>query len=467
LNEVEKSFITNADDYRPPCQIEVFWLSEPLEYQIIVISHDPDRPDKEIIINGPFKGHEFVNEIEKIMNEPRWKKPIPKDSPYLGAKTGKIKRSDVFATRLSGFLNLVRNSVFFKIEKGHLGGMILDSNCWCWYVKGRVDELDYFDFVNKIINDIKQRVEIAKSKPENVQMEAQPKPKLKGYGTHFYPPIWIGEIPERTFRQKVSGQLYPPPSKILDFNFNGRTLVINSDGFIGVEAENKGGALRILNTIFGIAFMSGIDCLSARELELAEIEIVPDSLTISATTWQISSLRSLLMEWLRPDSLFYLRKEVSKEVIEKILNKAKIVAKNEKLAELVTFLIEGYTHYSNSEYSQSFIINWLIVERYLSELWGEFIKERQVNGDRKSKLKNPIQWGIDHILETLNLTGKLNDETYKLLIDLKNKRNRFVHRGETIDKPTSEKLLNFSFKIVESRLSQLFDGDWNEESGEI
>ena len=76
LNEAEKSFITNADDYRPPCQIEVFWLSEPLEYQIIVISHDPDRPDKEVIINGPFKGHEFVNEIEKIMNEPRWKKPI-------------------------------------------------------------------------------------------------------------------------------------------------------------------------------------------------------------------------------------------------------------------------------------------------------------------------------------------------------------------------------------------------------
>ncbi len=462
LSEEERSFITKADYYGPPCQIEVFWLSEPLEYQIIAISHDPDRPDKEIIINGPYHGHEFINEMEKIMNEPRWRKPIPKDSLYYGAKTGKVKRSDVFATRLSGFLNLIKDSVFTEFKTKHMGGMVIDSNSWFWCVRGRVDEFDYADFVNKIIKDAKQRVRISKVKSDSVQEKVQPQPKIKGYGAHFYPPIWIGETPETTFRDRLSGQLYPPPSKILDFDFNGKKLVVYSDGFVGVEAEDESEALRILNTIFGIALISGIDCLSTRELELADIKIDPDSLTITATTWQFSSLRSLLMER-RRDTLYYIRKEVPKETIEEILNKAEIVARDQKLAELLIFLIEGYTHYANSEYSHSFIINWLIVERYLSELWEDFIKERQVIGDRKRKLKNPVQWGTDHILETLNLAGKLDDESYELLIDLKNKRNRFVHKGEAIDKPTSEKLLNFSFKIVESKLSQHFDCTLDEE----
>ena len=458
LSDTEKQFITNAYDYRPPCQIEVFWLSEPIEYQIIVTSHDPDRPDKEIIINGPFKGYEFIDEIEKIMNTSRWKKTIPKESPYIGARTGKIKRLDVFAEIIYDFINSLRYYILSKLKNGYIGGRILDSNSWCWYVKGRVDEYDYSDMVEEIISDIKQGAQTIKYRLESVQTPTQQKPKIKGYATHFYPPIWIGEIPEKTFKQKVFERGYPLPSKILDFDFNGNKLVINSDGFIGVGADSKNEALRILNTIFGMAYMLGVDCLSARESELSEIEMTPESLDISSYTCQISSLRSLLMGGLTHDILSYQRKKVSRDLIEEILKRAEIIARDENLTELLVFLIEGYTHYFNSEYSQSFIVNWLIIERYLYELWEELLKEREIKGKRKNKLTNTAQWGIDYIIEALNFTNKISKEDYKILMEIKNKRNKFVHRGEIIDKSTSKRLLDFTFKIVRSKLSQLFNG---------
>ena len=456
LSESEKRFLTNADDYRPPCQIEVFWLSEPIEYQLIVTSHDPDRPDKEIIINGPFRGYEFVDEIEKIMNEPRWERAIPQDSPYLGAETGKIKRPDVFVGLLKNFVNVVRNSVFLKLEKGQMGGMILDSKSWCWYVKGRVDELDQSEFIEKIIRDIKQRSRSIGHKSEVTQVQIHPKRGIKGYGAHFYPPIWIGEIRKRSFKQKVFESGYPWPSKVLDFNFNRKKLVVNSDGFVGVEAEDRIEALRILNTIFGIAFMSGINCLSARESEVSEINIDPESLKITSATWEVSSLRSLPMEWYGLRAIFYHPKQVSKELIEEILKKAEVISKDEELAELLIFLIEGFTHYSNSEYSQSFIVNWLIVEKYLSELWLRTLNEREIKGKRKDKLTNPAQWSLDYVIETLNLAGELDNDTYKELMDLKTKRNKFVHGGEAVDKSACEKLMSFSFKIVEDKLSKVF-----------
>ena len=50
LNELEQKQIFDYTKYSAPCQIEIFWVSEPLEYQLFVLLHDYDRPDKEIKI---------------------------------------------------------------------------------------------------------------------------------------------------------------------------------------------------------------------------------------------------------------------------------------------------------------------------------------------------------------------------------------------------------------------------------
>ena len=82
LSEDERKKISNTDNYLEPCQIEVFWLEQP-EFQIIISSRFADRPDKEIIINGPFKGYEFIERVEEVLKQPRWTKPLPKSAPFV------------------------------------------------------------------------------------------------------------------------------------------------------------------------------------------------------------------------------------------------------------------------------------------------------------------------------------------------------------------------------------------------
>ena len=74
LDELERSQIPNNLDFRYPCQIEFFWVIEPLEYQLFLTMHDPTRKDGKIIVNGPFMGHELIPKVIEIMDEPRWKK---------------------------------------------------------------------------------------------------------------------------------------------------------------------------------------------------------------------------------------------------------------------------------------------------------------------------------------------------------------------------------------------------------
>ncbi|MBY9021788.1 MAG: hypothetical protein KGD67_12090, partial [Candidatus Lokiarchaeota archaeon] len=51
LNELERKHILDYTKYSAPCQIEIFWVSEPMEYQLFVQLYDSDSPDKEIKIN--------------------------------------------------------------------------------------------------------------------------------------------------------------------------------------------------------------------------------------------------------------------------------------------------------------------------------------------------------------------------------------------------------------------------------
>ena len=459
LGDLEKTQIPNTLDYKSPCQIEVFWLSEPIEYQIVILTHNTDRKDMEIIINGPYKGYEFLDEIEKVMQEKRWVKAIPKDLPYRGAENGRVKYYDIFAGILCNLLSNIKNSVFLKIKKGPQGGIIFPTAGWCSYITGNLLEMDYHELIKESINEAKSKAKNIKEKSLEKQPKIEPVHKLKGYGTYFYPPVWVGKLPKRNFRQKVAGNYYMFPSKSFDTLFNGTKIIVKSDGFIGVVTEDKKQAIRILNTIFGLSFLSDIECFAVRELELAEINIEPNTLTISSTSIQVSSLRNFLMDWSTSTISYYEKKEIEKEVLKEIIKKSERISQDKDLTEQLIFLLEGYTHHNNSEYSQAFIINWLIIEKYLFGLWDEFLIGKNIGGDRKHKLTNTGSWGIDKILEFFNLNEKIDKKEYELLVGLKNKRNNFVHKGQVIDKSTSEKLLNLSFDIVKNNLSKILIDD--------
>ncbi len=449
LSDSEKSQLLNSFDYTFPCQIEVFWMNDPIEYQVIVVTHDEDRSDMEIIIHGPFKAHEFLEKIEKIMEESRWQKVAYTRHPHKEV----VKYSDLFISILSNLFRIIKNSIFSKVSKGYIGGVALGAREWCWYVSGNVIELDPYELVKNSIDEMKYRVKNKTSQgEETIQLSRISENRLKGYGTYFYPMVWIGKIPEPTFKEKVTGEYNLSSSKVFDTKFNTFKLIVNSDGFIGIVTEDRTEAIRILNLIFGVALVLGHTCFAVRESEIAEIEVDPQSLEICSISMPYLSLKTLFIDHLRPKITYFGMKEISESDIREIIKIAEKINKNPYLSELLIFLLEGSTHYVNAEYSQSFIMNWVIIERYIDKLWREFLDEKQMSNRRKDKLTNPALWNIDSILEVLNLSGKLDDEGYELLRDLKNKRNNFVHRGRLIDKESAKELLNFSYVIVKNEL---------------
>jgi len=451
LDADEKLRIPNDGDYREPCQIEVFWLNEPIEGQILVIRHDDDRKDMEIIINGPYKDWEFLDAIEKIMAESRWAKPIPKDSRYSSAKNGSVLYSEIFANIFYNFTVIViRNSLFCKRGVGCNGGVILGSNEWCQFIMGNIRYTDKHETINAIMTKTKSRNLAIR---EGIQKESasQSERTSAGCGTFFYPAICIGKIPQKTFRQRALGSYYTFPSKAFDFKFKGKTGILDTNGFIGLETTDKKEALNILNTIFGIALLSDKRCTVVREVEIGDIGILLDSLTISTINMRGSSPRTELMSITSRHSEGV---ETSPDELKEIIKRAEKVYQNKKIVQELIVLLEGYSHHTSYEFSQSFVTNWLIIERYLFNECEKLLDQKQIPRDKlKDKFMRSIFWSADQMLKTLNLCDKIDKEYHDLLMDLKNKRNKWVHYGEAIDEATSKKLLDVVFNIVKTDVS--------------
>ena len=458
LDELEKKHIHNSIDYCYPCQIEVFWLSEPLEYQFVVITHTIDRKDMEIILNGPYEGYEFLEKVEQIMQEDRWKKPIPEDPYYyIKAEFGTTKYSDVFTSIMSNYLKSIQYRLFSKIGKAYQGGMHFPTG-WFSYVAGNILEIDYYKILEKSISEAKSRAKTIREKPQEVHPKTREVTDLLGYGTYYYPPIWVNKIPERTIRQMIS-DYFPPSAKIFDTSLNEIKIIVDSDGFIGIVNGDKQQAIRILNIIFGFSYISGINCIAANESEIAKIEIDPKSLEIHSKLMKSSSLRTQRWDLVVPFGQsainYYYREIINEEVIKDSIKKSEKIIKHDDIAHQLIFLLAGYTHHVSSEYSQSFIINWIILEKYLLTLWKNLLEEKTITGKRKNKLTDTMLWGTDYILETLNISGNLEKENYDLIIYLKKKRNDFVHRGKLIAKSDSERLLNICKDIVKNNLYKI------------
>ncbi|WOF15179.1 hypothetical protein F1737_00060 [Methanoplanus sp. FWC-SCC4] len=126
LDPLEQSCIQKSLSLLAPCQIEIFWVSNPTEFQLVVIFHDPERKDQEVIINGPYQGYELESEVIKIMDEPRWKrkaryKKSENDSFFIeldfDAGNQENKYSDLFVNPFYDLLNKLRNSSTIQYKK--------------------------------------------------------------------------------------------------------------------------------------------------------------------------------------------------------------------------------------------------------------------------------------------------------------------------------------------------------------
>lgn len=225
LSQVEQSKVSNLDDLSPPCQVEVLWISKPewnLDYQILIFTHFSDVADQDITIHGPAHPLEALGAVENIISQSKWQRVIdPKMSVYFVA-TGDRRYVAIlevpFAHALQSIEGHTVRALYSREEKPIQIGekSVISRDSFYWLVPGDIRNLD----VDKIVGEITKDAKVsAATKPQ------PPKPKsarINGFVTYFYPPIWIGELPDRTLRERLTGAKptsFMFPQKALDTEY--------------------------------------------------------------------------------------------------------------------------------------------------------------------------------------------------------------------------------------------------------
>lgn len=453
LSELEKRKVGNLDNLAPPLQVEVVTIKNDvvaMQNHLFIFTHFSDEPDLDIRVHE-IDSNEAVEKLQEILKEAKWQKKLPEDS----GRHIKDESKNVFATVVEGFfINMLRdmrgkvvNSVFGKpkeLPAGVHSKTMLTRDSFVWHGFGEIEKLDVVAIVNKIIEEAKNS---AKSQPQPTPVSRPP--RIKGFGTYFYPAIWIGKKPEPSFEEKVFESRMPLfPKKVFDAEYKGNKIVVNENGFIAIGIDDKTNALRMLNEIMGAALLFKVPFYAIRESELGDAEIDQAKLTIGSVGLSIyASLRTALFEdeWMLKPKLSYIStetREIQQEQLLEIIKNAEILAKDETVSELLVYLLESYTYFQGSEYNQAFIMEWMIIEKFINFLWMKKLNQMDIRGNRKDKLED---YTADQMIESLNLCGVI-DKEYSLLMEMKSKRNKFIHEGKRISKGDAQK----GFDIVSS-----------------
>jgi hypothetical protein len=144
-------------------------------------------------------------------------------------------------------------------------------------------------------------------------------------------------------------------------------------------------------------------------------------------------------------------REVKKQALIGLIRKSERISQSPEIADLLVLLLEAHTCLEGSEYMQSFMMSWMIIEKDVFHKWEEYLKKEKVTRGRRRKLMNSTFWSVDYVLETLKLANRLFAEDYATLMSLKSKRNNMMHKGERVTSEEARQCLNIAGKIVQKR----------------
>lgn len=455
LSADEKKYVNSDNNFLNPCQIEVFWIAE-MNWQLIVQSNFNDRPDKEIIINGPYKSYEFHSKVIPVLEDKRWSRKVKRNSSHRYEQVNTL--GEKMALEIYKFIEMSKNSAFMSSVKqsSAIMGYILDD-VWVQINANNIGEFDYIKKINKVIQEIKQEAKIQQEPMPTLQ---EPIPIVNdtytGFGVHLFPPIIIGQEQKRSMDELLHNRSnYRSNQKMFDMKIDNNQIIVNKDGFIFVENISKENTLKILNLIMSFGKFYGFSLHAVHEHELVMANYDKQDLTITGMQWNTGTRRAHLINGhFNPtyQSSAITRTKVRPDIMQEILSNTAKLLENKKLSEDMRLLNEGLTHFSNSEFAPSFIMGWSVIERHYSDLWYTLLSQRNLDQERISKLSNSNQWTIDYILEVLNLQDKIDENSYDLLMDLKRKRNKFYHNGKQIIKEDADKCLKYAARKLAEKI---------------
>jgi len=354
------------------------------------------------------------------------------------------------------FNNFKREFSYWLFRENNLPSYISSQylqtlECFTWICPGDITQLDYKKNVSNTIKHAKDR---AKSKPvKKSQVKSE---YVEGYGTYFYPPIWLEGKPTLSLKDKILGsRLNIKNLDSLTLKYKGRKLIIEKDGFIGIGEEDKDIALILLNEIMATSLLYDYNFHYIRENEIGLLSINPETLSFQSTQLQGPNKRTDLSDhrWKNlTDIKIIYRTEIPKKDLIEIIRIAEKLLINDEGSNLIIILLGATTHFFNREFSMSFLMSWTLIEKKIVAEYRSIIKEQIDKKKQVEKLRNGKFKTIDDKLEILRITGNLDNEEYEKYICLKNLRNKIIHEGIRANETEAKKSLDLSIRIIKEIL---------------
>lgn len=455
LSEGERKHISNLDDLTEPCQIlSVTFDCPPLTKTFIL--HLPNTSDGTVWGYGTIKPYEAFKLFEEIISDPVWDTPIDSDEHILEFLEDEPIVRTLLNMNLRSILREIQKDVFncnssdIPVNKQYF---LKKSAVWSCY--GDITKVDPASIAIGIIRDAKnaykneqaqQTVEIlTKAEPQKIQEHSQL--KYKWHGTFLFPPVYIGKAPKVPFSEGLFGEIYTNNfgTVVYEGKFNSQNFIATYDGFVGVEETENKVALEMLNVLVAAFFLRGTPSYVIREHELGGFYYDINSKKFGSSRMPILPRFSIQYEQKSAEPFFRRRKKLTLEELGETLKSAELYWNNHKLHFYILLFLESYTHFSESEYTQSFFMSWLIIEKYLTEKWEDFLKEKGISGGFEKLVK---KWNIDRIIKAINLQEILLNYDYETLMKMNQKRNDILHGSIRATKEDAEKVLSLAKDII-------------------
>lgn len=413
-----------------PCQISAIFIKEE-EFMILIAKHDPTKADLQVSVFFTQSRQDAWGVVDS---------EVLTDEYYL--EKGNI-------IRVAGFLG--------KTLTSHRFSRIVEPSIVALGFLKTPEDKDGYILIAKV-DPYRDKPENLPSFKKHPPRKTQVSPKLLNVekvdyiASLWYPPIMFKDGPI-TLRK----------ASVLQTEYKGHTVILDNKSFLCIlvpmarpypEFTDK--AVETMNEIIATANVLGVAGIAATKEDIVVFTHRKNSEDpFGVGHWKKPTVRSLMFgDFLRNPARVYEFDEhvpfliVKKSLIQDIIRKAEKITENKEVKNYLSLFLDATTHMLTGASKAAFLHGWIVIEKYIDDVWSKSLSQQGITGPRHKKLSESILWTTDNKLEALNLINIIPNERYVEMIRLKKIRNRIVHKERRVHHREAQECLRLCKSIV-------------------
>lgn len=431
------SEILTEDLLQSPCQITAIFINEE-KLIILLFRHDQAKADMEIVASSVQSWEESRHFLES---------KVLADAYYL---------EKGYAVELAGSLGEILSKSRFPrgrepslVELGYFKDHKINEG----YVL--IADVDvYRDTPKSFIRSEKPhaRKTSVKGVPSDAREVNYFASTVNYFASFWYPPILFKDAPITLGKAPV-----------FQIEYKGHNVIFDDKSFLSVLVPTKppfgqfaNKAVELMNEIIASANILGLPGIAATVEDLVTFYYREDSeYPVGVGHRKQPTVRSLLFEDFMSDPARVYKfdkslpfRVIDKSLMEDIIRKAEKITENKEVKNYLLLLLDATTHMLTGANKAAFLHGWIVIEKYIDDVWAKNLLQQGITGTRHKKLCESILWTTDDKLEMLNLLGVIPNERYVEMVRLKKIRNDVVHKERAVHSREAQECLRLCRTIV-------------------